>query len=64
MSTEILVNISHSETRAALVEGGAVQEVFVQRAARHGRYFPGEWARAGPLALRGGGGRRSRLRRL
>ncbi len=36
MSTEILVNISHSETRAALVEGGAVQEVFVQRAARHG----------------------------
>ena len=36
MSTEILVNISHSETRAALVEGGAVQEVFVQRAERHG----------------------------
>ena len=36
MSTEILVNISHSETRAALVEGGAVQEVFVQRPERHG----------------------------
>ena len=36
MSTEILVNIGAHETRVALVEGGSVQEVFVQRAARHG----------------------------
>ncbi|HUP91687.1 MAG TPA: ribonuclease G [Solimonas sp.] len=36
MSTEILVNIGTQETRVALVEGGAVQEVHVQRASRHG----------------------------
>jgi ribonuclease G len=36
MSTEILVNIGPQETRVALVEGGAVQEVHVQRASRHG----------------------------
>ncbi len=36
MSTEILVNIGAHETRVALVEGGSVQEVYVQRAARHG----------------------------
>ncbi|MBI2382720.1 MAG: ribonuclease G [Gammaproteobacteria bacterium] len=36
MSTEILVNIGAHETRVALVEGGAVQEVYVQRASRHG----------------------------
>jgi ribonuclease G len=36
MSTEILVNIGAQETRVALVEGGAVQEVYVQRASRHG----------------------------
>jgi ribonuclease G len=36
MSTEILVNISQNETRVALVEGGALQEVFIQRASRHG----------------------------
>ncbi len=36
MSTEILVNIGPQETRVALVEGGAVQEIHVQRAARHG----------------------------
>lgn len=36
MSTEILVNIGQSETRVALVEGGAVQEVFIQRTSRHG----------------------------
>ncbi|MGQ0587311.1 MAG: ribonuclease G [Gammaproteobacteria bacterium] len=36
MSTEILVNIGQNETRVALVEGGALQEVFVQRASRHG----------------------------
>jgi ribonuclease G len=36
MSTEILVNIAQSETRVALVESGAVQEVYVQRASRHG----------------------------
>ncbi|HSW13029.1 MAG TPA: ribonuclease G [Solimonas sp.] len=36
MSTEILVNIGSQETRVALVEGGATQEVHVQRASRHG----------------------------
>ena len=36
MSTEILVNISPQETRVALVEGGAAQEIYVQRASRHG----------------------------
>ncbi len=36
MSTEILVNIGQQETRVALIEGGATQEVHVQRASRHG----------------------------
>jgi len=36
MTTEILVNISPQETRVALVEGGAVQELYIQRANRHG----------------------------
>lgn len=36
MSAEILVNIGQQETRVALVEGGAAQEIYVQRAARHG----------------------------
>jgi len=36
MSAEILVNIGAQETRVALVEGGATQEIFVQRTARHG----------------------------
>lgn len=35
MSTEILVNIGAQETRVALVEGGAAQEIYIQRAARH-----------------------------
>ncbi len=36
MSTEILVNIGTQETRVALVEGGAAQEIHIQRASRHG----------------------------
>lgn len=36
MSTEILVNIGQQETRVALVEGGVAQEIYVQRALRHG----------------------------
>jgi len=36
VSTEILVNIGAQETRVALVEGGAAQEIHVQRTARHG----------------------------
>ena len=36
MSCEILVNIGPQETRVALVEGGAAQEVHLQRASRHG----------------------------
>ncbi|MDO9453722.1 MAG: ribonuclease G [Stagnimonas sp.] len=36
MTTEILVNISPQETRVALVEGGSAQEIYIQRANRHG----------------------------
>ncbi len=36
MTTEILVNISPQETRVALVEGGSTQEIYIQRANRHG----------------------------
>lgn len=36
MSFEILVNSGAQETRVALVENGAAQEVHVQRASRHG----------------------------
>lgn len=36
MSFEILVNSGMQETRVALVENGAAQEVHVQRASRHG----------------------------
>jgi len=36
MSTEILINVSPQETRTALVEGGAAQEIYIQRASRHG----------------------------
>lgn len=36
MSTEILINIAPLETRVALVESGAAQEIYVQRAFRHG----------------------------
>ncbi len=36
MSTEILVSIGQQETRVALVEGGAAQEIHIQRASRHG----------------------------
>lgn len=36
MSTEILVNIGQQETRVALVEGGTAQELYIQRASRHG----------------------------
>jgi ribonuclease G len=36
VTTEILVNIGAQESRVALVEGGATQEIYVQRASRHG----------------------------
>lgn len=36
MTTEVLINISPQETRVALVEGGAAQEIYIQRAHRHG----------------------------
>ena len=36
MSGEILVNVAPRETRVALLEGGQLLEVFVQRADRHG----------------------------
>ena len=36
MSTEILINVSPRETRAALLENGVLQELFVERASRRG----------------------------
>jgi ribonuclease G len=36
MTTEILINASVNEARAAVVEGGVVQEVFLERASRRG----------------------------
>ncbi|MGB0954723.1 MAG: ribonuclease G [Panacagrimonas sp.] len=36
MSTELLVNVGQQETRVALVEGGATQELHIQRTSRHG----------------------------
>jgi ribonuclease G len=33
---EILINVSPSETRAALLENGVLQEVFIERTARRG----------------------------
>jgi ribonuclease G len=36
VSAEILVNITPRETRAALVENGMLQEVFIERASRRG----------------------------
>ncbi len=36
LSGEILVNVAPRETRVALLEGGQLQEIFVQRADRHG----------------------------
>ena len=36
MSTELLVNVTPSETRVALVEHGILQEVHLERQARRG----------------------------
>jgi len=36
MSEEILINITPSETRVALVENGVLQEVYIERASRRG----------------------------
>jgi ribonuclease G len=36
MTAEILVNVSPREVRAALVENGVLQEIFLERANRHG----------------------------
>src|SRR5690606_19597661 len=36
MSIEILVNVAPRETRAAVLENGALQEVFIERASRRG----------------------------
>jgi ribonuclease G len=36
MSIEILVNVAPRETRAALLENGSLQEVFIERASRRG----------------------------
>jgi ribonuclease G len=36
MGTEILINASTHEARAAVVEGGVLQEVFIERPNRRG----------------------------
>ncbi len=36
MSAEILINVGPRESRAALLEGGVLQEVFIERASRRG----------------------------
>ena len=36
MSIEVLINVAPRETRAALLEGGVLQELFVERASRRG----------------------------
>lgn len=36
MSEEILINVSPQETRVAVVENGVLQELFIERANRHG----------------------------
>ena len=36
MTEEILVNVTSSEVRAALVENGVLQEVLIERASRRG----------------------------
>jgi ribonuclease G len=36
LSEEILVNVNPRETRAALLENGVLQEVFIERASRRG----------------------------
>ena len=36
MSIEILVNVAPRETRAALLDNGALQEVYIERASRRG----------------------------
>ncbi len=36
MTAEILVNVTPRETRAAVVENGVLQEVYVERANRRG----------------------------
>ena len=36
MTTEMIVNVSPRETRAALLENGVLQELFVERASRMG----------------------------
>ncbi|MGH8133822.1 MAG: Rne/Rng family ribonuclease, partial [Steroidobacteraceae bacterium] len=36
MSTEILVNVAPRETRAAILDNGAVQEIHIERSSRRG----------------------------
>lgn len=36
MSEEILINVTSQEVRAAVIEGGVVQQVFIERRARRG----------------------------
>ena len=36
MNAEILINVAPREVRAALLEGGVLQELFIERASRRG----------------------------
>ena len=50
---EILINVTPSEVRAALLENGVLQEVFIERAARRGRIraLPGFGAKTEAMIL-------------
>ena len=36
MSAELLINVTPSETRVAMIEGGSLQEIHVEREAKRG----------------------------
>ncbi len=51
MSDEILINVSPSETRVALIEGGLLQELYLERTSAHshvGKIFQGQVKRVLP----------------
>ena len=52
MSEEILINVTSQEVRAAVIEGGVVQQVFIERRARRGltgNIYQGESGRYSPF---------------
>ena len=37
MSAELLLNVTPSETRVAMIEGGVLQEIHIERESRRGK---------------------------